>query len=156
MHSYTFRTILCVCWFWALVSCATPQPTTSHIAPAPDVSTQTPRKPPKSHFDFSAGDLYPAQAKRQHLVGRVLVEFHIDSRGKVVSEKVLGADAAPVLQSGALALLRGALFDVSAPGFDPGDPTPFRVTVRFCLPTCGEIVAFPGTEDITVTGSPLR
>jgi TonB family protein len=156
MHSYKTRTILCVCWFWALVSCATPQPATSHLAPPADISAQTPRKLPKSHFDLSAGDPYPEQGKRQGLAGRVLVEFQIDRHGKAVSEKILGADAAPVLQNGALAVVRRSTFDVSGPAFDPADPTPFRVTVRFCLPTCGEVVPFPGTEDITISGSPLR
>src|SRR4029077_4002971 len=141
---------------WGLVSCATSEPTSPRLAPPADISAQTPRKLPKSHFDLSAGDPYPEQAKRQGLTGRVLVEFQIDRHGKAVSERVLGADAAPVLQHGALAVVRRSTFDVSGPGFDPADPTPFRVTVRFCLPNCGELVSFPGTEDITISGAVLR
>jgi TonB family protein len=149
--------ILCVCWLWALVSCATPEPTASHLTPPADISPRMPRKLPKSQFDFSAGATYPEQALRQGLAGRVLVEFQIDRHGKAISARVLEADAAPVLQNGALAAVRRSTFDVSAPGFDPGDPTPFRVTVRFCLLNCGDIVPFPGTEDyIVITGSPVR
>jgi TonB family protein len=110
----------------------------------------------KGHFDWSRGDPYPAEARRQSLTGRVLVEFQINERGKAFSEKVLRADAASVLQDGALGVVKRMTFDVSGPGFDPADPTPFRLTVMFCLPSCSRLVAFPGTESFVVTGSPVR
>jgi TonB family protein len=143
---------------WALASCATEKPAasgTSRIAPPPEIQAETSRKPPKPHFDSSI-DWYPPQAKRQGLVGRVLVEFQIDRGGRVVSERVLGADAAPILQSAALAFVKAATFDVSDPRFDPADVTPFRFTVRFCLPKCGDIAPYPGTEDVTVSGYIVR
>jgi TonB family protein len=97
--------------------------------------------------------LYPAEAKRQGLTGRVLIEFQIDSNGSVTSEKILAADASSVIQAGALRLVQATKFDVSQPGIDLA--TPFRVSVLFCLPHCGNIVLFPGTEAVTVSGSPI-
>lgn len=146
---------------WTLASCATPpEPTEpSHIAPPPEIAAQVPRKLPRSaHVTVVP---YPDKAWDQGLTGRVLVEFRIDSRGKVVSAWVVGADAAPVLQEGALATLGGYTFDTSPPGFKQEDPRPFFVTVRFCLPKCGDIADYPGTEDVRVwsergSGSPPK
>ena len=149
------RTALCFCWLWAVASCATPESNAAHLAPPADISTQTPRKIPEGHYEFSNGDNYPEQAKRQRLAGRVLVEFQIDPHGRPVSEKVVAADAASVLQSAALAAVRKYTFDVSGPGFDAGDPTPFRVTVWFCILKCDDTAPFPGTRTyIVITGSP--
>jgi TonB family protein len=169
---FVFASSMIAAWavaFWlccALLSCATPKETSpsvlsgTHVAPPPEIATQTPRKLPKWHLDLRgpdpANDPYPEQAKRQGLAGRVLVEFQIDRSGKAVSAKILAADAASVLQAGALKLIRSATFDTSQPGFDPADSTPFLVTVRFCLPSCGPIVPFAGTEEVDVRGSPLR
>jgi TonB family protein len=157
MRWLTSRTVFCVCSTFALISCAAPAVRPSQVVAAPaDSASQTPRKLPKGHIDLSRGDPYPEQAKRQSVTGRVLVEFQIGPRGKATSERVLGADAAPVLQSAALELVKRMTFDVSEPGFDLADPTPFRTTVLFCLLNCGALVAFPGTEPLVVTGSPLR
>jgi TonB family protein len=99
---------------------------------------------------------YPDQARRQGLTGRVLVEFQIDRHGKAFSGKILGADAAEILQEAALVAIERFTFNVSKPGFDPADPNPFLVTVKFCLSSCGDIVDFPGAEEeIVITSSPL-
>lgn len=159
MHDLRAGVILCLCCLWALYSCATPSSGTTsrsaHIAAPAELQAGASRKLPKTHLNTSI-DFYPPQAKREGLVGRVLVGFQIDQRGKADSARVVGADAAPILQDAALELIKGSTFDVSAPGFDATDPTPFLVTVRFCLPTCGEIVSFPGSEDMTVSGYIVR
>lgn len=158
MRSLKVGAILCS--FCGLVSCASTQSATSplasptHFSPPPELAAQTPRKLPKWHYSFSAGDPYPDQARYQNLVGRVLIEFQIDRNGRAVSPKLLAADADAVLQSGALTLLEKSTFDVG--DLDLTDPTPFRVTVRYCLPKCEGIPLFPGTEELTITGSPLR
>jgi TonB family protein len=144
-------------WFlWAalLVGCATEPPTASHLTPPPEIASQTPRTLPKWHIDFAGGDPYPDEARRDSLVGRVLVAFQIDPHGQAVSEKVLAADAAPILQRGALNLIRRLKFDVSGP--DTGSTAPYYATVRFCLPSCRDVPVFSGTEDIMISGSPLR
>jgi TonB family protein len=85
----------------------------------------------------------------------VLIEFQINRHGRAVSEKLVAAEADPVLQASALKFVEAAKFDVSEPGIDLADPTPFRVTVLYCLPQCANVVPFPGTEAITVSGSPI-
>jgi hypothetical protein len=60
---------ICICWLWVLVSsCATSEPkAASHFASPADVSTQAPRKLPRtSHIDIS-NDTYPDEAKLQGL-----------------------------------------------------------------------------------------
>jgi len=146
------RVVLPLSWFWVLVSCATSEPTApSHVAPPAELATQAPRKLPKTvsikRFE------YPDLAWREGLTGRVLVEFRLDSRGKAISPKIVAADAARVLQEAALMVLGTITYDVSTPGFDAADPKPLLVTVRFCLPNCGDIPNFPGTEDISVRSS---
>lgn len=100
-------------------------------------------------------DWYPAQARSGGIQGRVLVEFQIDRNGRAISEKVLAADAPSLLQDSAFNLVKSSVFEVSALGIDLADPTPFRVTVLFCLSPCGNMVPFPGTDLITIAGSPL-
>jgi TonB family protein len=159
LGSLTSQTVFGVCLISALVSCAAPAlPPSQVVAPPADSVGQIPRKlpPAKGHIDLSGGDPYPEQAKRQSLTGRVLVEFQVNPSGKATSVRVLAADAAPVLRSGAVDFIKRMTFDVSGPGFDPADPTPFRTSVLFCLLSCGGLVAYPGTEPMTLTGSPLR
>jgi TonB family protein len=150
MAALIIRAVLRCCWLPALAACATSQ-SVLHEPPA-DITAQAPKKLPPSHTS-SHSDLYPAEAKRQGLTGRVLVQFQIDSNGSVTSERVLAADASSVLQAGALRLLQATKFDVSQSGIDLA--TPFRVSVLYCLPHCGNIVSFPGTEAVTVSGSPI-
>ena len=154
MRLLASQTVFCVSLVSALISCTAPavRPSRpSHFAPPGDSATQTSRKPPKGDLDFSAGDPYPEQGKRQDLTGRVLVEFQINQRGEAISEKVLGADADPVLQDGALSMVKRMKFDVSGLEFDSADSTPFRVTVLFCLHNCIGLAPFLGTELLVVS-----
>jgi TonB family protein len=150
MSALVIRAALRCCWLPALVACATSQ-SVPHEPPA-DIAAQAPKKLPPSHTSRNL-DFYPPEAKRQGLTGRVLVEFQIDGNGSVASEKVIAADASSVLQAGALRLIQATKFDVSQSGIDL--VTPFRVSVLYCLPHCGSIVPFPGTEAVTVSGSPI-
>jgi TonB family protein len=103
-----------------------------------------------SRFDF-----YPEEGKRRNLEGRVLVEFGLDRNGKPTSVTIVQADAPPVLQAGALKLMQNITYDMTAPNFDAADARPFRLTIKFCLPDCTRFATFPGSEDMTVRGSPL-
>lgn len=141
-------------WVSSCVTSKAPAP--SQTTAQAQIATPAPRKlPPTSHIDL-ANDPYPQQAKAQGLTGRVLVEFHIDRDGKVVSPQILAADADEMLQKAALAALETVTYDISQPDFAAADPKPYRVTVRFCLPSCKAIANFPGTEDIAIRGSPIR
>jgi len=98
---------------------------------------------------------YPQVAWFRGLTGRVLIEFQIDQSGRAVSENILGADAAPVLQDAAAQLIRSVQFDTTDPRFNPSDTTPFRETVRFCIGNCGAMRPYPGTDEgFVVLGSP--
>lgn len=146
------RLVLGLGWLWVLVSCATSEPTTrSHVPPPAELATQAPRKLPRTVSIKSFE--YPDQAWREGLTGRVLVEFRLNSSGKAISPRVVAADAAQVLQEAALVVLGTITYDISTPGFDPADPKPLLVTVRFCLPNCGDIPNFLGTEDMSVRSS---
>jgi TonB family protein len=160
-------TVISLCFSGIVASCVTHEAARPVGAPSPTGSakgvdpiladgtrTATLRKLPRAHFDMR-NDPYPEQGKRQHLEGRVLVEFQLDPSGKAVSLKVVQAEAAPILEAAALNVVRRTKFDVSSPSFNAADPTPFRVTVRFCLMSCGSITPFPGSEDVAITGSPL-
>jgi TonB family protein len=123
---------------------------------APNASATQHRKLPKvTNFGH---DFYPTEALRQHLEGRVLLEFQIGSGGEPTNVKIIQAEAVSALQAGAVRLVRQTRFDVTSPGFDATDPTPNRVTVRFCIrkprqtPGC-TIELYPDTVDVTVTGS---
>ena len=145
------RVVLPLSWFWVLVSCATSEPTApSHVAPPAELATQAPRKLPKT-VSIKRFEYRPGVAGRPHW--SCAVEFRLDSRGKAISPKIVAADAARVLQEAALMVLGTITYDVSTPGFDAADPKPLLVTVRFCLPNCGDIPNFPGTEDISVRSS---
>ena len=123
---------------------------------SPNPSDQ-PRKLPKV-ANVGGHDFYPAEALRRHLVGRVLVEFQIDSGGKPLNVKLIQAEAGSVLKAQAIDLVRKMRFDVTSPGFDTTDPTPYRVTVRFCLrkphqpPDC-TIELYPDTDEVAITGT---
>ena len=98
-------------------------------------------------------DFYPPRGKREQLQGRVLARFHIDSAGKTVSPEFLRVDAPPVIADAACKLLRRTRFDVSKPGVDTGSAGAYLLTVRFCLINCDDVPLYPGTHDITITGS---
>ena len=100
-------------------------------------------------------DWYPTKAKQQHDTGRVLVGFTIDSKGKAVSMKILKAEAPRILRNAALNFVTDVTFDVSDPAYNPSDPTPFAISVRFCIIECGSLVGSPGYEDAGITGSPV-
>jgi hypothetical protein len=89
------------------------------------------------------------------LQGRVLVEFGIDRDGKPVSVTLVDAQADPILKDGALKFIRGSTYDVSSPDFDAGDSTPYRATIKFCLPDCRPFATFPNSNEITIRASPL-
>jgi TonB family protein len=148
------RTVLCLSVAIQLAACATSKLPEASAAPhqSPDTANRTPRKLPKMHF-VGTIDLYPATARSENLSGRVFVEFLINQAGDAFGERIVAADAGPGLQTGALSLLKAEKFDVSAPGFDFSDSTPFRVTIRFCLGTCTN-PPYPGTEDIRVIVPP--
>ncbi len=167
MRKLCVRAAIALCIAGVGISCATheaakprstlsPTESTKEIdtVPGHDTLAAPLRKLPRPHIDMST-DPYPEEGKRQHLQGRVLLEFQLDQTGKAVSLKVLQAEAAPALQKAALNLVRRAKFDVSNSNFDAADPTPFRVTIRFCLPACGAITSFPGSEELTIAGGPL-
>ena len=147
-----------------VTSCATGQSPAlvPGVAPAPNVvpapSSDTPaRKLP--HFKISNSiAFYPARAKRLSLTGRVLVEFQIDKSGTPTGLRVIQAEADPSLQSAALDLVRHAQFDLSDPTYDAADPASYRVSVSFCLVTCGALTPFPGyeKESVVVTGTIIR
>jgi TonB family protein len=152
MGAVKTRTVFCCILLATLLACAT-SPTVPREPPA-DIAVQPSRKLPKSQVEMHT-DWYPAHAKSRGMQGRVLVEFRIDRNGRAISEKVLAADAPSLLQDSAFDLVKSSVFDVSEPGIDLTDPTPFRVTVLFCLSPCGKMVSFPGTDLITIAGSPL-
>jgi TonB family protein len=86
------------------------------------------------------------------MTGRVLVSFDIDQTGRVQAAQIRGADAVPLLLDAALKSIRGSRFEVGGP--NPSDVGPYRVTVRYCLPERGSVVAFAGTEDLKISASP--
>ena len=101
-------------------------------------------------------DFYPLEGKREQLQGRVLARFHIDSAGKTVSPEFLRVDAPPVIANAACKLLHRIKFDVSKPGVDTGSAGTYLLTVRFCLTNCDQVPLYPGTRDITITGTTIR
>jgi len=83
------------------------------------------------------------------------VEFGLDQSGKPVSVSILQAEADRVLQTGALELMQNTRYDMSTSGFDATDPRPFRVTIKFGLPNSTRFATYPGSIEVTVSGSPL-
>jgi TonB family protein len=149
-----------------MAGCATHETSSgSSIAAPTDRATQVGSPNPSEQHrklpkvaNFGGHDFYPAEAVRRHLEGRVLVELHIDSGGKPINVKLIQAEAGSVLQTQAVHLVRQMRFDVTSPGFDTTDPSPYRVTVRFCLrkphqpPDC-TIELYPDTDDVAITGT---
>jgi TonB family protein len=129
---------------------AAPAKTPAPAPPAPPAA----RKLPRSQFASNV-DWYPTKAKKQHDTGRVLVGFTIDARGKAQGIKVLKAEAPKILRTAAIGFVTDLTFDVSDPAYNPADPTPYAISVRFCIIDCGTLVGFSGYEDARITGSPL-
>jgi TonB family protein len=158
------RTWLAAAWMALLVACAsqnsgqspaTPAAATGKdAAAAPKGAAPAPRKLPRFQFPSNI-DWYPAKAKKAHETGRVLVGFSIDGKGKATSLKVLKAEAPRILRSAALNFVTDMAFDVGDPAFNASDPTPFAISVRFCIIDCGTLVGYPGYEDARITGSPI-
>jgi TonB family protein len=148
-----------------LVACAsqapTPSPTasasgaTKDASAAPKPQAPPPRKLPHSQFPSNI-DWYPTKAKKEHDTGRVLVGFTIDSKGKAASLTILKAEAPRILRTAALNFVTDMTFDVADPAYNAADPTPFALSVRFCILDCGTLVGFPGYEDARITGSPVN
>ena len=70
------------------------------------------------------------------------------------SAEVIAADAAPILREAALNYLHRQTFVVSGTYFDPTDPTPFRVTVIYCITRCPDVAPLPGSVTLAwITGS---
>ena len=122
--------------------------------PASKAAAQPVRKLPRSQFPANV-DWYPAKAKKAHDTGRVLVGFSIDSTGKATSLKILKAEAPRILRNAALNFVTDMTFDVHDPAFNAADPTPYAISVRFCIIDCGTLVGYPGYEDARITGSPV-
>jgi TonB family protein len=145
-----------------LTQCASQQPaatppaaqTATGVPEAPKPAAQAPRKLPRSQFPANI-DWYPTKAKQQHDMGRVLVGFKINSAGKAVSIKVLKAEAPRILRTAAVNFVSDVTFDVSDPAYIASDPTPYAISVRFCIIECGSVVGYPGYEDARITGSPV-
>jgi TonB family protein len=145
----------------ALLACASQAPAPP-AAPAAQVSKDSPPKPkaqpvrklPRSQFPANI-DWYPAKAKKAHDTGRVLVGFGIDGNGKATSLKILKAEAPRILRNAALNFVTDMTFDVHDPAFNASDPTPYAISVRFCIIDCGTLVGYPGYEDARITGSPV-
>jgi TonB family protein len=145
-----------------LTACASQKPAAPAAPPATPAATGAPatptpqaaRKLPGIHYPLNI-DWYPTKAKQQHDTGRVLVGFKIDSKGKAVSMKVLKAEAPRILRNAALNFVTDVTFDVSDPAYNAADPTPFAISVRFCIIECGSLVGYPGYEDARITGSPV-
>ena len=147
-----------------LVACASQAPAPPSAAAAPGATKDAaatpkpaappPRKLPRSQFPPNI-DWYPTKAKKDHDVGRVLVGFTIDSKGKAASLKILKAEAPRILRTAALNFVTDMSFDVTDPAYNAADPTPYALSVRFCIVDCGTLVGFPGYEDARITGSPV-
>lgn len=145
----------------SLVSCVSQAPAPAAAAPAsqaakdaPKPAAQPVRKLPRSQFPSNL-DWYPAKAKKAHETGRVLVGFSIDGNGKATSLKILKAEAPRILRNAALNFVTDMTFDVHDPAFNAADPTPYAISVRFCIIDCGTLVGYPGYEDARITGSPV-
>jgi TonB family protein len=144
-----------------MVACASQAPAPpSAAAPAKDAAAAPKpaaplsRKLPRSQFPPNI-DWYPTKAKKEHDTGRVLVGFTIDSKGKAASLKILKAEAPRILRTAALNFVTDMSFDVTDPAYNAADPTPYALSVRFCIVDCGTLVGFPGYEDARITGSPV-
>jgi TonB family protein len=147
-----------------LASCASQTPAPPPAASAADAkkeaptalkpAAQPPRKLPRMQYPMNI-DWYPSKAKKAHETGRVLVGFTIDGKGKAASLKILKAEAPRILRNAALNFVTDVSFDVSDPAYNPSDPTPYAISVRFCVIDCGTLVGFPGYEDARIIGSPL-
>jgi len=128
--------------------------TAKDAAAAHKPAAPPPRKLPHSQFPSNI-DWYPTKAKKEHDTGRVLVGFTIDSKGKATSLKILKAEAPRILREAALNFVTDMSFDVTDPAYNAADPTPYALSVRFCIIDCGTLVGFPGYEDARITGSPV-
>ena len=96
---------------------------------------------------------YPEEALAAGLSGRVLVEFGITA-GRATGITVATAQAEPILQQAAVAIIADTYFDLHDRNNNPSDPRPFFVSVQFCLDYCGELRPFPGYERnaLSITG----
>jgi TonB family protein len=144
------RTVMGLCCFVALIAQAAPLPTPIPREPPPEVAAQPSRKLPKLNpRAMHTPPDFRQPAVKEQASGRVLLEFQIDRAGAVINPKILASDAAAIYQERALVLVQGFRYDVTDPIFDANDPTPFRLTVEFCLPACQDPL-YPGTNGIRI------
>jgi TonB family protein len=142
-------------WLAACASPGLPNQGGTYIAVPAEVAASTPRRLPKAAPQQPAFN-YPVDALRDRLTGKVLLQFRIDANGNVQSAQVIAADAAPILREAALNYLRRQTFLLSGASFDPTDPTPFRVTVIYCITRCPDVAPLPGSITLAwITGSAL-
>lgn len=142
---------LCLAMLSTAQSQETANPTPAQAAPEAD----QPHRLPGIKNLPTRPDPYPEQGKRRHLEGRVLLEFRLDPSGKPVSISIVQAEADPVLQAGALKLVQNIRYNMAMPGFDATDPRPFLLTVKFGLPNSPRFATYPGSTELTISGSPL-
>jgi TonB family protein len=112
------------------------------------------RKLPRAQYTGNM-DWYPPKAKQNHVTGRVLVGFVIDANGRATSVKILKSEAPRSLRDAALDFVRDMRFDVTDPNYSAADPTPFALSVRFCIIDCGSILGYAGYDDVRISGSPV-
>jgi TonB family protein len=105
---------------------------------------------------------YPAPARRLSQQGRVLVEFAISPKGRVVDASVTSADPRGVFDDTAISYVRALEFDVPADWESSGGPNhryhfSFVFLFRPCLDTtpCEELAPLPADRSVTVTTPPL-
>ena len=107
-------------------------------------------------------DSYPPYSRRLGEEGRVLVEFHLDTRRRPFDVIIRRTDPKPYpeyhqelarsrLNEGAMRVVRSLPF-VESDKTKPNSKHAYRATIIFCLQPgdCDAMVPFPGTEAIMV------
>ena len=104
---------------------------------------------------------YPDRARRLDQQGRVLVEFEISLKGRVVNPKIISAEPSDVFEGTVTALVRGWEYDVPSNWESSGGTTHlFRVGFIFLLRPCRatgpcNVTPFPADTSVTITGDRL-
>jgi TonB family protein len=151
MHQTT-RTLL------AVACCGTALLTLNCLAQADESQAL---KLPKFKITRAWDDPYPDRARRLDQQGRVLVEFEISSKGRVVDPKIVSAEPPGAFESTVTALVRGWKFDVPSNWESLGGTThAFHAGFIFILRPCRttgpcDVAPFPADTSITITGSRL-
>ncbi|MBV8851772.1 MAG: TonB family protein [Sinobacteraceae bacterium] len=96
--------------------------------------------------DLPGVTVYPAQARSEHLEGRILLAFRLSRGGAPVGPRIVKADAAELLQQQALELLRSTTYELEAHSVDPA--TVFHATVIYCMDHCGDFGEYPESNSL--------